>query len=555
MVSTEPSSHENSIPTSANTHHPISTPPSPTDTPLIALNISAQINEKLTPSTFPQWRAQFEALLIGYNLLDYVTGDNPCPPPSAPSTTNPQKTHWIRQDKLILSAILATTTTTITPFISAAKTTQQAWQKLHTMYASKSRTRAMQLKEELTMIKKGNQTVQEYLHTVKALADEISLIDHPISDDDLTLYILNGLGSDFREIAAPIRARERPLAFEELHDLLVGHDAYLCRLETTTQQLVASANYSNRRPASSSSGQNSKAHFKMGLAEMVALNGKTLTRALIVKDTKWLIDSGASHNITGDLANLSIHSEYDSTDEVVIGDGSVGVCGRGRGDENRGFAPGSIIYFGKHFLASDMLKRSFKSIDGVWLKDLGGAKTRSGQRFRGLAKGRKENKHDYPWPDDVDPNIRSGHLTYLSHFKPLTEKPKPVTLSFEKPLVDLGKKIIEASVFPLTFPTKNLPVKKTGAEKDGYRLHNQMRKFRSIGGIQEGIMVGPERKGNMKPSETDTSPKTSGIEIKNLKKKILEAKGPSDPITGKKIEKLKQDDLKITNAFISKSIR
>ena len=58
---------------------------------------------------------------------------------------------------------------------------------MHTIYASKSRTRAMQLKEELTMIKKENQTVQEYLHIVKALADEISLIDHPIADDDLTL--------------------------------------------------------------------------------------------------------------------------------------------------------------------------------------------------------------------------------------------------------------------------------------------------------------------------------------------------------------------------------
>ncbi|KAL6327695.1 hypothetical protein AAG906_022757 [Vitis piasezkii] len=118
------------------------------------------------------------------------------------------------------------------------------------MYASKSRTRAMQLKEELTMIKKGNQTVQEYLHIVKALVDKISLIDHLIADDDLTLYILNGLGK-----------REKPLAFEELHDLLVGHDAYLRRLETTTQQLVASANYSNRHPASSSDGQHSKANF------------------------------------------------------------------------------------------------------------------------------------------------------------------------------------------------------------------------------------------------------------------------------------------------------
>jgi hypothetical protein len=41
---------------------------------------------------------------------------------------------------------------------------------------------------------------------VKTLVDEIAIIDHSISDDDLTLYVLNGLGPDFREIEAPIRA-------------------------------------------------------------------------------------------------------------------------------------------------------------------------------------------------------------------------------------------------------------------------------------------------------------------------------------------------------------
>jgi len=33
-------------------------------------------------------------------------------------------------------------------------------------------------------------------------------------------------------------------------------------------------------------------------------------------------DSATFQNITSDLANLSVHSEYDGTDEVVIGDGS-----------------------------------------------------------------------------------------------------------------------------------------------------------------------------------------------------------------------------------------
>ena len=39
-------------------------------------------------------------------------------------------------------------------------------------------------------------------------------------------------------------------------------------------------------------------------------------------DKNWLLDSAASHNITGDLSNLFVHSEYDGTDKVVLGDGS-----------------------------------------------------------------------------------------------------------------------------------------------------------------------------------------------------------------------------------------
>lgn len=56
-------------------------PPSPTDKPLISLNISTMIIEKLTSSIFLQWCAKFEALITGYDLIDYVTRDHLCPVP------------------------------------------------------------------------------------------------------------------------------------------------------------------------------------------------------------------------------------------------------------------------------------------------------------------------------------------------------------------------------------------------------------------------------------------------------------------------------------------
>lgn len=94
--------------------------------------------------------------------------------------------------------------------------------------------------------------------------------------------------------------------------------------------------------------------------------------------------------------------------------------------------------------ASDLLRSSANGVSGVPLRTLGRA--RLGLKRRDLtvvAKLRKVKKHEYPWPDDPDPNVKGGVLSHLSYFKPLKEKPKPVTLDFEKPLVDLEKKIID----------------------------------------------------------------------------------------------------------------
>ena len=102
---------------------------------------------------------------------------------------------------------------------------------------------------------------------------------------------------------------------------------------------------------------------------------------------------------------------------------------------------------GNHVFVNDLLRISSRRANGIWPKDSPRYKSRTGRKFSVNAKIRKVKKHDYPWPDNIDPNISSGHLTYLSHFKPLPEKPKPVTLAFETPLVGLEKKIIEASCF------------------------------------------------------------------------------------------------------------
>lgn len=106
-----------------------------------------------------------------------------------------------------------------------------------------------------------------------------------------------------------------------------------------------------------------------------------------------------------------------------------------------------LAFSGTSASASDLLRSSSNGVSGVPLRTM--AKVRFGIKRRDFmvaAKIRKVNNHDYPWPQDPDPNVKGGVLTHLSHFKPATQKPKPVTLDFEKPLVDLEKKIINVNV-------------------------------------------------------------------------------------------------------------
>jgi len=101
----------------------------------------------------------------------------------------------------------------------------------------------------------------EFLHAVKVIVDELLLIDAPISDDDLTLYMLNSFGSEFQDMVAPICTRKTALSFVELHDLLIGHEHYLKRMDGKSSTLIVTANTSQWR-SSSPRLKNNKNHFK-----------------------------------------------------------------------------------------------------------------------------------------------------------------------------------------------------------------------------------------------------------------------------------------------------
>ncbi|PNX95843.1 hypothetical protein L195_g019040, partial [Trifolium pratense] len=71
----------------------------------------------------------------------------------------------------------------------------------------------MHLKERLSRLNKGASPVSEYLNNVKAIADELAIINSPLDDIDLVIHTLNGKNESHRN--------ERDLEVVQVSDCMV----------------------------------------------------------------------------------------------------------------------------------------------------------------------------------------------------------------------------------------------------------------------------------------------------------------------------------------------
>ena len=126
------------------------------------------------------------------------------------------------------------------------------WQALERQFSNQSCARLLQIKSQLQCSSKNNTSISDYCDQIKNLADQLAIIGDPLSDFDLGLYLLHGLGPEHDSVVTSITSRSGLLSFDEVQSLLMAHKSHLeCHLAISDLSMKLQENFDfcpNSRP-------------------------------------------------------------------------------------------------------------------------------------------------------------------------------------------------------------------------------------------------------------------------------------------------------------------
>jgi gag-polypeptide of LTR copia-type len=210
--------------------------------PLVMLSLP--ISTKLDRENYLSWQSQIVPLLHAYGLFRFLEA-NSSPPLTVLTNTgaiqpNPAYLPWYKKDQMLLEWLRSSLTREVLAQVVSAKTSADLWLMLQQSFSATSRARLSELRHKLQNTFKGASPCLEYIQKIQHVADELAFIGEPVSDEDLHMYILQGLGPEFDPFVVAVQtSASRSIA--DLISLLYSHKSLLLSRAQAQQSSLPSA--------------------------------------------------------------------------------------------------------------------------------------------------------------------------------------------------------------------------------------------------------------------------------------------------------------------------
>ena len=245
------------------------------------------------------------------------------------------------------------------------------------MFSSQSKSRVLQLRSQLSRMKKGDLSASAYYTKMKGLADEMAAAGKKLDDDDIIEYILSGLDAEYNPFVSSMTIKDN-VSLSDLYAQLLSYEARLLQQNQDGGHFYSSANSASRGQGQgrargrargpgrgqigsgrgsnkSSSNHSFDDQDEAPLCQLCERTGHTVhncwyrfnrkyvppsngvggarqpgssTQKSVSSavpsygiDSNWYMDSGSTDHITSELDKLTTRERYHGGDQILAADG------------------------------------------------------------------------------------------------------------------------------------------------------------------------------------------------------------------------------------------
>lgn len=130
-------------------------------------------------------------------------------------------------DRALMQLLIATLSSTAISSVIGCHNSHDMWVQLKDRFSTVTKAHIFQMKSELQNLKKGSNTISQYLQRIKDARDHLSAADASFEDNDIVILALNGLPPEYNTFRCMVRGRESPLTLKEFRSQLLAEEAIL----------------------------------------------------------------------------------------------------------------------------------------------------------------------------------------------------------------------------------------------------------------------------------------------------------------------------------------
>ncbi|KAK6144727.1 hypothetical protein DH2020_021547 [Rehmannia glutinosa] len=226
---------------------------------------------RLDRTNYHFWKAHVLSTVRAHGFEGFLFGTELLPPKfvasavgsSSTSLPNSDYTVWMRRDQFLLRWMLYSIGESMLGHVSRCSTSHEVWIIFEKLFQSQSKARSMQIQFMLQIAKKGDLTIDEFLLKMKSYADDLNSIGQTITDEELVLYVLDGLESDYKSVVVNLTTRSDLVTLQEAQFVLQTHEMRLRNSLASTTALTTSVS-SNVAPSAHFVGGFNQSNFRGG---------------------------------------------------------------------------------------------------------------------------------------------------------------------------------------------------------------------------------------------------------------------------------------------------